>query len=53
MVPAETFPPFFNDLGLHQRSEGWHEAHWEVAARLQAVPRKRGLDQRLLMLGDK
>ena len=40
-MPDELLGPLFDDLRLHQRSEGSHDAAKEMAATSQVAPRKR------------
>ena len=39
-MPDELLGPLFDDLRLHQRSEGSHDAAKEMAATSQVAPRK-------------
>ena len=39
-MPDELLGPLFDDLGLHQRPEGSHDAAKEMAATSQVAPRK-------------
>ena len=40
-MPDELLGPLFDDLGLHQRPEGSHDAAKEMAATSQVAPRKK------------
>lgn len=41
LVPDEFLGPLFDDLGLHQRPKGSHDAAKQMAATSQAAPRKK------------
>lgn len=40
-MPDELLGPLFDDLGLHQRLEGTHDAAKEMAATSLVAPRKK------------